>query len=172
MSSTPSTIKVTSAEQSGIADSEISHLLIEVYVEGGFTSSEDAVSLFDPPEVRKRGIIICARESENSILAGMIVLVSPNSPALRIAKGNEAELHLLAVSPKHRRQGIGRLLVDAAIEAAGELGCSKLILWTQISMESAQRIYESCGFVYVGDMSKNGREFKIYDREIDARSHV
>ena len=151
-----------------IDDSEILDLLTQVYVGGGFTTSEEAVSLFEPSAVRARGVLIGARETQQSKLAGFIILVPPDSPARRLAKNNEAELHLLGVKPEYRQHGLGRMLVNAAIESAGRLGCTKLILWTQLSMNSAQRLYESTGFVHISNVERNGREFKVYERTLCA----
>ena len=151
-----------------IDDSEILDLLTQVYVGGGFTTSEEAVSLFEPSAVRARGVLIGARESQQSKLAGFIIVVPPDSPARRLAKSNEAELHLLGVKPEYRRHGLGRMLVDAAIENTSRLGCSKLILWTQLSMSSAQRLYESAGFVHTSNIERNGREFNVYERALCA----
>jgi ribosomal protein S18 acetylase RimI-like enzyme len=151
-----------------IDNSEILDLLTQVYVGGGFTTSEEAISLFEPSAVRARGVLIGARESQQSKLAGFIIVVPPYSPARRLAKNNEAELHLLGVKPEYRRHGLGRMLVDAAIENTTRLGYSKLILWTQFSMSSAQRLYELAGFVHISNLERNGREFKVYERALCA----
>ena len=160
--------EIATIDSQEITDSEISELLTQVYVDGGFTTSEEAISLFEPSAVRARGVLIGAREIQQSKLAGFIILVPPDSPARRLAKSNEAELHLLGVKPEYRQHGLGRMLANAAIESAGHLGCSKLILWTQLSMSSAQRLYESIGFVHISNIERNGREFKVYERTLCA----
>lgn len=160
--------EIATVDSQEIADSEISELLTQVYVGGGFTTPEEAVSLFDPAAVRARGVLIGARENQQSRSAGFIIVVPPGSPSRRLAKNNEAELHLLGVRSEYRRHGLGRMLVDAAIENASRLGCSKLILWTQLSMSSAQRLYESAGFVHTNNIERNGREFKVYERTLCA----
>ena len=168
MNSPQLNFEIATVDAQEIANSEISELLTQVYVGGGFTTPEEAVSLFDPAAVRARGVLISARENQQSKLAGFIIVVPPGSPARRLAKDNEAELHLLGVRPEYRRHGLGRILVDAAIENASRLGCSKLILWTQLSMSSAQRLYESSGFVHISNIERNGREFKVYERTLCA----
>ncbi|WP_165923036.1 GNAT family N-acetyltransferase [Sulfurirhabdus autotrophica] len=149
-----------------IADIEILELLTQVYVSGGFTKPVEAVALFEPSEVRKRGILICAHEKQFSKLAGMVIVVPPDSAYLRMAGKNEAELHLLGVKQEYQRQGLGRKLVEAAVESATCSGYSKIILWTQLSMNSAQKLYESAGFLHIGNMERNGRDFKVYERTI------
>jgi ribosomal protein S18 acetylase RimI-like enzyme len=160
--------EIATADRLKVTDAEISDLLTQVYVSGGYTSHEEAVSLFAPLAVRARGVLIGARDKQQSKLAGIIIVVPPSSPAKRLAKDNEAELHLLGVRPEYRQHGLGRMLIDTAIDNARRSGCSKLILWTQISMSSAQRLYESAGFNYVNNFEKNGREFKLYERDLCA----
>ena len=156
--------EIAAADRLEITDAEITDLLTQVYVSRGFTSPEEAVSLFEPSAVRARGTLIGAREQQQSKLAGFIIVVRTGSPAIRLAKDNEAELHLLGVRPEYRKHGLGRMLIDAAIENARRSGYSKLILWTQLSMSSAQRLYEYADFTHVNNIEINGREFKVYER--------
>lgn len=159
---------IATADSLVIADFEISELLTQVYVSGGFTTPDEAVSLFEPSAVRGRGVLIGAREKQHSNLAGIVIVVPPYSPAQRLAGENEAELHLLGVKPEYRRHGLGRILVEAAVRRAGRLGCSKIILWTQLSMTYAQKLYESAGFLHVENIERNGRDFKVYERSLCA----
>lgn len=151
-----------------IDDDELSGLLFQVYVEGGFTTTDEAASLFQPHAVRERGILIGARVKQNLKLAGIIILVPPDSPARRLAQNNEAEIHLLGVKPEYRRHGLGRLIIEFAIEKAKQHGYIKVILWTQYSMNSAQKLYEATGFCHVNDIERNGRKFKVYEMELCA----
>lgn len=158
--------EIAAADGLEITDTEVSDLLTQVYVGGGFTSPEEAISLFEPSAVRARGALIGALEQQQSKLAGLIIVVPFSSSAKRLAKNNEAELHLLGVRPEYRKYGLGRMLIDAAIENARRSGYSKLILWTQLSMGSAQRLYESAGFTHVSNIERNGRKFKVYERAL------
>ena len=83
--------EIATADTLGIADTELSELLTQVYVAGGFTTREEAVSLFEPSAVRNRGALIGAREKHHSKLAGIIIVVPPDSSARRLAKNNESE---------------------------------------------------------------------------------
>lgn len=166
MESPPLEYKIATAEILDITDLEISGLLTQVYVTGGFTTPDEAVTLFEPSAVRRRGILIGARENRYSTLAGLVIVVPPDSLSRRLARNNEAELHLLSVKPEYRKHGLGRKLIEAAINKAHYLRCSKLILWTQLSMNAAQRLYESTGFHHTGNMERNGRNFKVYERDL------
>lgn len=160
--------EIAAADRLEITDAEVLDLLTQVYVSGGFTSPEEAASLFEPSAVRARGTLIGAREKQQSKLADFIIVVPPSSSAKRLAKDNEAELHLLGVRPEYRKHGLGRMLIDTAMKDARRSGYSKLILWTQLSMSSAQRLYESAGFTHVCYIERNGREFKVYERALCA----
>jgi ribosomal protein S18 acetylase RimI-like enzyme len=157
---------IATAECLEITDSELSELLAQVYVKGGFTEPSEAASLFEPSAVRNRGVLMGAREKRHLGLAGIVIVVPPDSPARRLAANDEAEIHLLGVKPEYRRHGLGRMLVDAAVDRARLSGYSKVMLWTQFSMTAAQKLYESTGFVYVGDMKRNGRDYKVYERPL------
>ena len=154
---------IDTADVLKVEDSEFSDLLMTVYVAGGFTKQDEAVLLFEPAALKKRGILIAASEKQHSVLAGIVIIVPPDSPASRLAKNNEAEIHLLGVLAEYRGKGLGRSLVEFAIGIAKRNAYSKIILWTQVSMKSAQSIYEAKGFIHVDDIMKNGRDFKIYE---------
>lgn len=149
-----------------IKDIELSTLLTNVYVSGGFTQPDEAAILFKPSSVRRRGILIGAREKLDYTLAGIIIVVPPHSPALRLAKDNETEIHLLGVLPEHRQNGLGRTLVQTAINHAKEMKCEKIILWTQCSMKAAQKLYESSDFIHSDSFKKNNRDFKVYELQL------
>lgn len=59
------------------------------------------------------------------------------------------DLHHLFVQPEHRGTGIGRALIDAAIQCAREHGCVRLTVGTQETNTKAQAAYVACGFTPV-----------------------
>jgi len=149
-----------------ITDKELLGILLQVFVAEGFTEPETANELFKPSAIRERGVLIAAREKQNSILAGIVIIVPADSSASRIAKGNEAEMHLLAVKQDYRRCGVGKMLVDEVLNRAKKTGYSKIILWTQTSMKAAQNLYESRGFDHIKDINRNGRDFLVYEKQL------
>jgi GNAT superfamily N-acetyltransferase len=56
------------------------------------------------------------------------------------------EIKRLYVSPSDRGHGIGRLLVEATIAAARDLGFARVVLDTLPSMQSARKLYAELGF--------------------------
>jgi len=147
-----------------LTDMELSDILSQVYVGGGYAEVEMADKLFEPSAVRERGILITAREKQKLLLAGMVIMVPAESPASRIAQGNEVEMHLLAVKQDYRRCGLGKMLVDEVLKKAKKSGYSKIILWTQVSMNAAQKLYESKDFVHIKNINRNGCNFLVYEK--------
>lgn len=63
---------------------------------------------------------------------------------------DQGELGNVAVDPAHRRRGLARRLVAAVMERAGERGVRELFLEVRPSNTGARQLYESFGFVSVG----------------------
>lgn len=62
----------------------------------------------------------------------------------------EGHIVTIAVRPEYRRQGIGELLLVAALEAAIEAGQDEVTLEYRISNQAARALYEKYGFAKVG----------------------
>jgi ribosomal protein S18 acetylase RimI-like enzyme len=151
-------------DQQPVSDSALFDLLTRAYVQGGFTEADVALRAFEPAAVRARGSIFYVPNTDGSI-AAIVVAVSAASPARRLAKPGEAELHLLATSPHQRRRGLGRAVVAAALSKLRRDGCTRVLLWTQPTMHAAHRLYGSVGFERVPslDFARAGRGFLVYD---------
>jgi ribosomal protein S18 acetylase RimI-like enzyme len=61
-------------------------------------------------------------------------------------RGPAGALYDIVVDPAHRRQGVGRMLLDATIEALKTRGAPRVVLSTAERNESAQRLFERAGF--------------------------
>jgi GNAT superfamily N-acetyltransferase len=62
-----------------------------------------------------------------------------------------AHLYQMWVAPESRGQGVGRALLDAAVEWARTAGAHALMLNVTIGNSPAVHLYERAGFVPVGD---------------------
>jgi [ribosomal protein S18]-alanine N-acetyltransferase len=61
-----------------------------------------------------------------------------------------AHLNLLAVTPEHRRQGLGRQLMDWLTTTAVEAGVFRINLELRTHNQGARVFYEKLGFVQLG----------------------
>jgi ribosomal protein S18 acetylase RimI-like enzyme len=61
-------------------------------------------------------------------------------------RGPAGVLHDIVVDPDHRGQGIGRVLLDATLEALEAKGAPRVVLSTAERNESAQRLFARAGF--------------------------
>ncbi|MBN2362147.1 MAG: GNAT family N-acetyltransferase [Deltaproteobacteria bacterium] len=82
--------------------------------------------------------------------AGFSMLVVGRSPTGERWVG---DLLVLAVAPPHRRRGLGRALLEQAIEVCMLAGCGKVERWLELSVaadnEAARRLFERAGLAAV-----------------------
>ena len=64
--------------------------------------------------------------------------------------GDTAIIGELVVTEKERGKGLGRLLVDYAIEISKHSGCSEVGVGTEFGNMKAQKFYDKCGFKALG----------------------
>jgi ribosomal protein S18 acetylase RimI-like enzyme len=78
-------------------------------------------------------------------LAGSVGYCPPGNSRSPIPK-DWASVLLLAVSPRYRRQGVGRSLLQSCIQQARKDGAQTVGLFTSEVMTGARQLYESFGF--------------------------
>jgi len=66
--------------------------------------------------------------------------------AVRLLDRQTAEMKRLYVRAAHRGKGLGRALAEAAIAAAREAGCTRIVLDTLPKMREAQELYRTLEF--------------------------
>jgi ribosomal protein S18 acetylase RimI-like enzyme len=79
--------------------------------------------------------------------------------------GNEAYLEELYVVPERRGQGIGAALVQATLERARELDCSRIDLGTSETDTAARALYERFGFSN-RERQPDGPSMLFYERDL------
>ena len=85
--------------------------------------------------------LVCARDKESGELVGYY--------ALQYVM-DEAEIAIIAVKRKFRRQGLGRLLLEEIRSFAIGRGITKIHLEVRSENEAAVHLYRSFGFLEVG----------------------
>ncbi len=78
----------------------------------------------------------------------------------------QAELLAVAVSSQAQRQGVGRQLVQRGLQQCQEEGITGLKVCVGPHREPANRLYESCGFQFHGELEHHGVMNHIYTIEL------
>jgi ribosomal protein S18 acetylase RimI-like enzyme len=66
------------------------------------------------------------------------------SAGLSRAGGGEGEIYTLYVDPNYQGRGVGRLLMDALLEALKDKGCESAMLWV-VAANPSRFFYEAMG---------------------------
>ena len=77
----------------------------------------------------------------------------------------DAHLEELYVAPAKRGRGIGRALLEGAMEAARERGATRMDLGTSVDDAAARALYESAGFTN-REGRPDGPVMLFYEREL------
>jgi ribosomal protein S18 acetylase RimI-like enzyme len=79
-------------------------------------------------------------------LIGTVTYVPDADSMLARQEVGEASIRMLAVLPKHKREGVGRALSVACIERARAEGKRAVVLHADEVMAASQQLYEGLGF--------------------------
>lgn len=85
---------------------------------------------------------LAAVDGDGDVAGFLVGIVSPSEPG-------EAHTHFIAVSPGHRRSGLGRDLYERFFALAGERGCSTVTAVVSPVNTRSQRFHLSVGFTPV-----------------------
>lgn len=80
-------------------------------------------------------------------------------------EGLDAYLEELYVAPERRGEGIGRALLEAAMDAARDGGAVRIDLGTSVDDTAAIALYESCGFSN-REGEPDGPQMLFYERDL------
>ncbi|MFJ2767866.1 GNAT family N-acetyltransferase [Streptomyces sp. NPDC087300] len=89
-------------------------------------------------------VLVAAADEEP---LGCVAFVPSGGPMADIARDDQAEIRMLAVSAAARGRGAGEALVRECLRRARDAGRTGLVLSTQPSMHAAHRLYGRLGFV-------------------------
>ncbi len=92
---------------------------------------------------------------EGSLCLAVSAAGASGCVAVRRLDGGICEMKRLYVRPTARGAGLGRCLVEAAIESASALGYGRMRLDTLATMEAARELYLALGFVEIAPYYHN-----------------
>jgi N-acetylglutamate synthase-like GNAT family acetyltransferase len=128
--------------QPGTADAKAFRLLNEEWITKYFTMEARDFEILGDPET---SILKHGGHIYMAYLGGQAV----GCVALERKGGDVYELSKMAVTPHLRGQGVGRRLLEYAIEQARVLGAKSLFLGSNTKLENAIHLYESVGFEHL-----------------------
>lgn len=100
---------------------------------------------------RQAGSIYYVAEENGVLLGGAGIYPSPGLPA------DTCELVKMYLSPNARGKGIGKLLIEKALEFATQAGYRNVYIETMPELRKAMSVYEKFGFKYLdGPMGNTG----------------
>ena len=110
--------------------------------------------------LRQKFLYLVAEESEEVVgVIGMRAILEHMRGFA--STSNPAELYILAV--KNRRVGVGRALVEKAMEVAKNKGYTELVVYSGETHNESWGFYDHMGFKCVGDaIAPNGEPGKIW----------
>jgi GNAT superfamily N-acetyltransferase len=107
-------------------------------------------ALADAATRAREAELLVAVDGDGRVL-GTVTVCLPGTPWAEVCQPGEVEFRILAVDPPARGRGVGAVLVDAVIQGARNLGVARVVLSSTVGMLSAQRIYQSMGFIRLPD---------------------
>ncbi|WP_458690437.1 GNAT family N-acetyltransferase [Nocardia tengchongensis] len=111
------------------------------WIEAFFAVEAADLATLDDPQaiVEHGGEVLIARLDGEAV--GCVALVQEEPGVFELSK--------MAVSPRFRGRGIGRVVLTAAIDRVRALGATEFFLASNARLASAVHLYETMGFVHV-----------------------
>jgi ribosomal protein S18 acetylase RimI-like enzyme len=88
-------------------------------------------------------LVLVAERNGDAVGYTYAAVEGPDYMSLR---GPAGVLHDIVVDPAHRREGIGRMLLDATLAWLDARGAPRVVLSTAVRNEAAQQLFTSAGF--------------------------
>jgi ribosomal protein S18 acetylase RimI-like enzyme len=107
-------------------------------------NTESAYGAFLAGELKRHRVIVLVAEGAGAAL-GYAYAATEGTDYMAL-RGPAGVVYDLVVDPTRRREGIGRMLLDATIAALVDQGATRIVLSTAERNEGAQRLFASSGF--------------------------
>lgn len=130
---------------------QVAALTLAAYDGVGAVTSTYRESLADVAGRVADGAIVLVAVDGDEVL-GSVTLVDAVSPHFEHGRHGDGGFRMLAVAPGAQGRGIGRRLLDAALDHARAAGWGRLAITTMEWMPTAHALYESVGFVRRPDL--------------------
>jgi ribosomal protein S18 acetylase RimI-like enzyme len=95
-------------------------------------------------QLEEPNIVILVAEQDGKVIGYTYSGVEGND--YMSLRGPAGVMYDIVVDPDHRQQGIGRMLVDATLEALKRKGAPRVVLSTAERNTAAQRLFDRAGF--------------------------
>jgi ribosomal protein S18 acetylase RimI-like enzyme len=106
--------------------------------------TEDRYGWFLGTQLKKPNVIILVADRDGKVIGYTYSGVEGNDyMALR---GPAGVVYDIVVDPDHRKQGVGRMLLDATLKALKARGAPRVVLSTAERNSDAQRLFDRAGF--------------------------
>jgi ribosomal protein S18 acetylase RimI-like enzyme len=106
--------------------------------------TEDRYGWFLGTQLKKPNVIILVADRDGKVVGYTYSGVEGNDyMALR---GPAGVVYDIVVDPAHRKQGVGRMLLDATLKALKARGAPRVVLSTAERNSDAQRLFDRAGF--------------------------
>lgn len=89
--------------------------------------------------------VVLVAEAGPGRVAGYVYAAVEGNDWLSL-RGPAGVIYDLVVDPEHRRAGVGRRLVESALDALGALAATQIVLHTATPNTAAQKLFASVGF--------------------------
>jgi GNAT superfamily N-acetyltransferase len=124
------------------------HRIVELFIHGSLVEGKEDPADLAPyraalAEIDRGPGAVLVAEVEGQLVGVCQLIVFRH---LQNRGGRCAEVESVHVHPDHRGQGIGGILMRAAVQRARELGCYRVQLTSNTARPEAHRFYEQLGF--------------------------
>src|SRR5438270_10275455 len=106
--------------------------------------TEQAYGSFLGTQLEEPNIVVLVAERDGAVI-GYTYAGVEGSDYMSL-RGPAGVLYDIVVDPAHRRHGVGRMLLDATMEALKSRGAPRVVLSTAERNTAAQRLFDRAGF--------------------------
>lgn len=123
----------------------VARLLVAAYAPSGMPPDAPYWEALRDTAARTRDAEVWVADLHGGVV-GTVTWAGRGSSQREIARDDEAEFRMLAVDPATQGRGVGRALVEAVLDRAGQDGYAAVVLCSATWMGAAHGLYARLGF--------------------------